>query len=108
MSSTEENKRMAGFCIEQMFKGSTFYITDIDKAQRLIGCEHRGGAYDKLHVLHCVKFGDIPEDIMQMIPTWINEVLGGPRLTILSIPALREGNQELPQIEDFRPPKLLK
>ena len=102
-----QDKRMAAFVMEKMFKGTHFSICDVDTACKLMGCQYRGNTYEKLRTLHCVDWGDIPKDIMELVPVWINEVLGGPRLTVVSIPALREGNQELPQIEDYRAPQKL-
>lgn len=104
----DENKRMAAFAIEQMYKSSHFSITAVRDAAKLMSRHPGGGAYDKLHPLHCVHWGDIPEDIMQMIPVWMNEVLGGPRLSVTQIPALFEGNVELPKIEDIRAPLRIK
>lgn len=99
-----EDQRMAAFALEKMFKGKYFSICDVDKACTLMGRTGSGPAYDRLNALHCVHWGDIPDDIMRLIPVWLNEVLGGPRLAAVDIPALREGNQHLPQIEDYRAP----
>lgn len=99
-----EDQRMAAFALGQMFKDSSFSICTVDDACALMGRKGSGSAYNKLRALHCVKWGDIPRDIFQMIPVWLNEVLGGPRLQAVDIPALREGNQQLPQIEDYRAP----
>jgi|GEM_PF-4083892 len=97
----EERKMMAAFALEKMFKGDSFSICKIDDACKLMGRSGSGPSYDKLHALHCVKFGEIPANIMQLIPTWINEVLGGPRLSVVQIPALHEGNKSLLSIEDY-------
>ena len=98
---TEESKRLAAYGIEQMFKKGTFYIGDIDNACKLMGMPANGPSYDKLRVLHCEKINDIPEDIRQRIPIWINDVLGGPRLSVVQIPALREGKVHALGFEDF-------
>lgn len=99
MTKTQD-QRMAAFTLDRMFRGGYFDITKVGNACRLMGRTGSGPAYERLRALHCVDWGDIPQDIMQMIPVWLNEVLGGPRLSAVQIPALREGNQELPQIED--------
>ncbi len=104
MNNHEENKRVAAFAMEKMFEGKTFFISDVDKALKILGRAGSGPAYDKLSALHCVKFGEIPPDILERVPIWINEVFGGPRLSVAMIPALFEGNAELPLIEDTRAP----
>lgn len=98
--TTMQDQRIAAFTLERMFRGNHFNILSVDDACRLMGRTGSGPAYQRLRAIHCVDWGDIPPDIMQMIPVWLNEVLGGPRLSAVQIPALREGNQELPQIED--------
>lgn len=55
--------------------------------------------YDRLRLLQCVDWG-IPEDIMLMMPVWINEVFDGSRLSAVQVPALLEVNLSLLHLED--------
>ena len=100
----EENKRMAAFVIEKMAKSNSFSICDVNDAGKLLGITPSGDAYNKLHTLHCVAWGEIPEDIMAKVPGWINEALGGRRLSIIDIPVLHEGNADVVSIEDYSTP----
>lgn len=101
MSNDNSTKRMAAFAIENMFSKKRYFdITTIRDVCALMGRPPAGPAYAKLGLLHCVDWNDIPEDIMRMIPVWINELLGGPRLSAVMIPALREGNVHQIGFED--------
>lgn len=97
----ESDKRIAAYAIEKMFRGRTFDICTIREAAKLLGCTPSGKAFERLQLVHCHPWGDIPPDILQMIPVWINEVLGGPRLSVAAIPALREGNDHIVGTEDL-------
>jgi hypothetical protein len=102
--ANNESKIFAAFQIEQMLKKGTFYITDIKEAAELMGHTPGGDAYNKLRSLHCVNFGDMPDEIFNRLPSLINEALTGRRLSVAQIPCLREGNQEHIETgsEDFR------
>jgi len=95
------DKRVAAVALEKMFRGQHFSICTVDDCIDLVGGSRAGQIYRRLSALHCVAWADIPDDVMQIMPVWINEVLGGPRLTVLQIPAVHEGNLSLPPIEDF-------
>ena len=108
MSDIEINKRLAFLAIERMLKSRYFDICTIDKAIKLVGAGGRGTQeYDRLNSLHCRHWSDIPDDILQLMPVWINRVLGGPPVSMLTIPALMEGNVTAPAIEDIRAPMRL-
>lgn len=97
---SEADKRMAAFTLERMLKGTFFSIVAVNEAAALMGRSVSGPIYRRLHALHCVPWGDIPDDIIALLPIWINEALGGPRVSVVQIPALLEGRHDLPQIED--------
>jgi hypothetical protein len=66
---SDEDKRLAAVALENMFRKETFFsICTVDKVCRLMGCPQSGKAYERLNLLHCTRWGDIPDDVMEMIP----------------------------------------
>ena len=91
--SNEHDKRMAAYALEKMFERTHYFdITAVRNACELMDRPASGKAFERLRALHCENWDRIPKDIMDLIPIWINELLGGPRVSVMQIPALREGN----------------
>jgi len=98
--TTEADKRVAAVALDQMVREGTFYVTKLRTCAELLGVPTRGGVWNRLEALHCMRFLDMPDDIQRAIGGWMNEALSGPPIGVVLMPALREGNVHLLGLED--------
>jgi hypothetical protein len=64
--------------VTKMMKGSYFSVCTVDAVCNVIGAARSGPAYNMLHALHCVEFGDMPNEVRESIPALLREVFGQP------------------------------
>ena len=73
MDRMQELAVMTG--LNNMFRKGYFDVCVIRESAKIMGVCLGGRAYDILHVLHCVNFADMPQELRESIPALIRECL---------------------------------
>ena len=61
----------------KLFDKSYFDICTVDALMKLVGTTARPAAYTQLNALHCVHYGDMPNELRDRIPYLVRECLAG-------------------------------
>ncbi len=75
--------------LKKMFSDKYFSICSLDAIVESLGLSPPSQLYAQLRTLHCVNYGDMPPELLVMLPEKIAEVLRSPsfdasRLNIVS------------------------
>lgn len=65
-----------------MVKRGHFDITAVDSMRQVAGAQENRELKERLRLLHCVNFGDMPPELLDALPGMIQDYLGGPVIDI--------------------------
>ena len=64
--------------LNHMMKKGWVDVCCIDSVAKILGVAPNRAAREVLHALHCVNFGDMPQQLRDSIPDLVSECLGVP------------------------------
>lgn len=75
---TTFQQQAAAMALHKLLNGTTFYVSDLRKIAEIIGKQLGGKDVLALDALHCVAWGDMPDDLRRATREKVLEVLGLP------------------------------
>ena len=64
--------------LNKMMRDSHFDICVVDAAVKALGAQPEGRAYQILRTVHCVQWGDMPQELRDAVPKLIERCINVP------------------------------
>lgn len=80
--------------LKRMLSRDHFNICDVDDLLKFTQTIPERRAYERLRMLHCVDYKDMPREVLTQIPSMLSEVFNGPMIDVGKLTTMFYSNKK--------------